>query len=216
MSRSSRDTGHSCNSRSRVGHISTRSCPSGCPCRLVSSPKSRRWPLSPWENGVCAFSTASTTGSYCAVSQAVVSTLLLTALASIKRVGDLQTFSVDDSCLKFGPADSRVTLRLRPGYVLRERLMTFLVQIYLITSVERLKQLPFVIRGLVYKMLRRNHPKCDLTIISEICVGVIHRMNVWTEIAHPPLFQMWNLWISNDPKLVRNWMVSALCLGNDS
>ncbi len=33
-------------------------------------------------------------------------TLLLTALASIKRVGDLQAFSVDDSCLQFGPADS--------------------------------------------------------------------------------------------------------------
>ncbi len=31
MSRSSRDTGHSCGSRSRVGHISTRFCPSGCP-----------------------------------------------------------------------------------------------------------------------------------------------------------------------------------------
>ncbi len=29
------------------GHISTRSCPLGCPCRLVSSPKSRRRPLFP-------------------------------------------------------------------------------------------------------------------------------------------------------------------------
>ncbi len=64
MSRSSRDTGHSCDSRSRVGHISTRSCPSGCPCRLVSSPKSRRRPLFPWENEGCASSTTSTTGSY--------------------------------------------------------------------------------------------------------------------------------------------------------
>ncbi len=44
-------------------------------------------------------------------------TLLLTALASIKRVGDLQAFSVDDSCLQFGPADSSATLRPRPGYV---------------------------------------------------------------------------------------------------
>ncbi len=43
--------------------------------------------------------------------------LLLTALASIKRVGDLQAFSVDDSCLQFGPADSSATLRPRPGYV---------------------------------------------------------------------------------------------------
>ncbi len=44
-------------------------------------------------------------------------TVLLTALASVKRVGDLQAFSVDDSCLEFGPAESHVVLRPRPGYV---------------------------------------------------------------------------------------------------
>ncbi|ROL45983.1 hypothetical protein DPX16_15542 [Anabarilius grahami] len=44
-------------------------------------------------------------------------TLLLVALASIKRVGDLQSFSVDESCLEFGPGDSHVVLRPRPGYV---------------------------------------------------------------------------------------------------
>ncbi len=44
-------------------------------------------------------------------------TLLLFALTSIKRVGDLHAFSVDDSCLKFGPADSQIILRPRPGYV---------------------------------------------------------------------------------------------------
>ncbi len=44
-------------------------------------------------------------------------TLLLLALASIKRVGDLHAFSVDDSCLQFGPADSQIILRARPGCV---------------------------------------------------------------------------------------------------
>ncbi len=44
-------------------------------------------------------------------------TLLLLALASIKRVGDLHAFSVNDSCLQFGPADSQIILRPRPGYV---------------------------------------------------------------------------------------------------
>ncbi len=44
-------------------------------------------------------------------------TLLLLALASIKRVGDLHAFSVDDSCLQFGPADFQIILRPRPGYV---------------------------------------------------------------------------------------------------
>ncbi|KAI2655623.1 Transposon Ty3-G Gag-Pol polyprotein [Labeo rohita] len=44
-------------------------------------------------------------------------TALLTALTSIKRVGDLQALSVNNSCLEFGPADSHVVLRPRPGYV---------------------------------------------------------------------------------------------------
>ncbi len=44
-------------------------------------------------------------------------TLILNALASIKRVGDLQAFSVDESYLEFGPADSSATLRPRPSYV---------------------------------------------------------------------------------------------------
>ncbi len=44
-------------------------------------------------------------------------TLLLVALASIKRVGDLQAFSVDESCLEFGPGDGNVVLSPRPGYV---------------------------------------------------------------------------------------------------
>ncbi|KAI2645552.1 ORF V: Enzymatic polyprotein [Labeo rohita] len=46
-------------------------------------------------------------------------TALLTALASIKRVGDLQAFSVDEACLEFGPGDFHVILRPLPGYVLK-------------------------------------------------------------------------------------------------
>ncbi len=42
---------------------------------------------------------------------------LLTALTSIKRVGDLQAFSVSKECLVFGPVYSHVVLRPRPGYV---------------------------------------------------------------------------------------------------
>ncbi|KAL0147296.1 hypothetical protein M9458_057398, partial [Cirrhinus mrigala] len=44
-------------------------------------------------------------------------TALLIVLASIMRVGDLQAFSVDETCLEFGPGDSHVILRPRPGYV---------------------------------------------------------------------------------------------------
>ncbi len=44
-------------------------------------------------------------------------TVLLIALASVKRVGDLQAFSVNDSCLEFGPGDSHIVLRPRPRYV---------------------------------------------------------------------------------------------------
>ncbi len=41
----------------------------------------------------------------------------LPALTSIKRVGDLQAFSVSEECLVFGPVYSHVVLRPRPGYV---------------------------------------------------------------------------------------------------
>ncbi|KAL0146715.1 hypothetical protein M9458_058055, partial [Cirrhinus mrigala] len=44
-------------------------------------------------------------------------TALLTALTSVKRVGDLQALAVNSSCLEFGPADSHVVLRSQPGYV---------------------------------------------------------------------------------------------------
>ncbi len=60
------------------------------------------------------------------------------------------------------------------------------------------------IRGLIHKMLCRNHPKFDLTIISRICVCVIHRMNVQTKNVHMRLFQMWNLRIANYLELARN------------
>ncbi len=44
-------------------------------------------------------------------------TVLLPALASVKRVGDLQEFSDNDLCLEFASADSHVILRPQPGYV---------------------------------------------------------------------------------------------------
>ncbi len=50
-------------------------------------------------------------------------------------------------------------------------------------------------RGLIYK---NDHLKIDLTIISQICVRVIHKVNIRTEHARTRLFQMWNLWIAND------------------
>ncbi len=43
-------------------------------------------------------------------------TVLLTALASVKRVGNLQAFSVDNSCLDFGLGNSHIVLRPRPRY----------------------------------------------------------------------------------------------------
>ncbi len=57
MFRSFHATAHSCGSRSKDEHISTRSCPSGCPCRPVSSWKLRRQLSFPWESREFAFST---------------------------------------------------------------------------------------------------------------------------------------------------------------
>ncbi len=44
-------------------------------------------------------------------------TALLLALASVKRVGDLQALSTSPACLEFGPNDSKVVLKPRHGYV---------------------------------------------------------------------------------------------------
>ncbi len=44
-------------------------------------------------------------------------TALLLALASVKRVGDLQALSISPACLEFGPNDSKVVLKPRHGYV---------------------------------------------------------------------------------------------------
>ncbi len=44
-------------------------------------------------------------------------TALLLALASVKRVGDLQALSISPACLEFGPNASKVVLKPRHGYI---------------------------------------------------------------------------------------------------
>ncbi len=56
-------------------------------------------------------------------------TVLLTALTSIKLVGDLQAFSVSEEYLVFGPVYSHVVLRPRPGYVPKVPTMPFRDQV---------------------------------------------------------------------------------------
>ncbi len=56
-------------------------------------------------------------------------TALLTALTSIKRVGDLQAFSVSEECLVFGQVYSHFVLRPRPGYVPKVPTMPFRDQV---------------------------------------------------------------------------------------
>ncbi len=56
-------------------------------------------------------------------------TALLTALTSIKRVGDLQAFSVSEECLVFRPDYSHVVLRPRPGYKPKVPTMPFCNQV---------------------------------------------------------------------------------------
>ncbi len=43
--------------------------------------------------------------------------VLLLALTSLKSVGDLQAFSVSETCMDFAPGLVKVTLRPRPGYI---------------------------------------------------------------------------------------------------
>ncbi len=50
-------------------------------------------------------------------------------------------------------------------------------------------------------MLGRTHPKSDFTIISQICVRVIHRMNVRTENTRMPLSDVEIYELQNDLEL---------------
>ncbi len=43
--------------------------------------------------------------------------VLLLAPTSLKRVGDLQAFSISETCMDFAPGLVKVTLRPRPGYI---------------------------------------------------------------------------------------------------
>ncbi|KAI2644612.1 hypothetical protein H4Q32_030720 [Labeo rohita] len=62
-------------------------------------------------------------------------TALLTALTSVKRVGDLQALSVNNACLEFGPADSHVVLRPRPGYVPKVPTTPFRDQVVILQAI---------------------------------------------------------------------------------
>lgn len=46
-----------------------------------------------------------------------IKTALLLALATTKRVGDLQALAVNKDCMCFGPADCNIILRPKVGYV---------------------------------------------------------------------------------------------------
>ncbi len=60
--------------------------------------------------------------------------VLLLALTSLKRVGDLQAFSVSETCMDFAPGLVKVTLRPRPGYILKVLSTSFRSQVVTLHS----------------------------------------------------------------------------------
>ncbi|KAI2651129.1 hypothetical protein H4Q32_019152 [Labeo rohita] len=69
-------------------------------------------------------------------------TVLLIALTSINSVGDLHAFSVSETCLEFGPADSHVTLRPRPSYVPKVPITPFRDQVVNLQALPREEAYP--------------------------------------------------------------------------
>ncbi len=61
-------------------------------------------------------------------------TALLLALASVKRVGDLQALSISPACLEFGPNDSKVVLKPRHGYVPKVLSTPFRAQVIMLSA----------------------------------------------------------------------------------
>ncbi len=60
--------------------------------------------------------------------------VLLLALTSLKRVGDLQAFSVSEMCMDFAPGLVKVTLRPKPGYIPKVLSMSFRSQVVTLHS----------------------------------------------------------------------------------
>ncbi len=60
--------------------------------------------------------------------------VLLLALTSLKRVGDLQAFSVSETCMDFAPGLVKVTLRPRPGYITKVLSTSFRSQVVTLHS----------------------------------------------------------------------------------
>ncbi len=74
-------------------------------------------------------------------------TALLLALASVKRVGDLQALSISPACLEFGPNDSKVVLKPRHGYVPKVLSTPFRAQVITLSALppsEEDRELSFV------------------------------------------------------------------------
>ncbi len=61
-------------------------------------------------------------------------TALLLALASVKRMGDLQALSVSPNCLEFGPGDSKVVLKPRHGYIPKVLFTPFRAQVITLSA----------------------------------------------------------------------------------
>ncbi len=78
-----------------------------------------------------------TVGNFTMIYRQTVNRYIPTALASVKRVGDLQAFSVDNSCLEFGPGNSHVVLRPRPEYVPKVPTMPFRDQVVNLQALPR-------------------------------------------------------------------------------
>ncbi len=73
------------------------------------------------------------------------------------------------------------------NYFSLQALFVWSFSFQMLSSVAKFNLFKIIYQGLNYKMLRRNHPKYYLTIISQICVCVINRMNIRTKNAQTPL-----------------------------
>ncbi len=96
------------------------------------------------ENESPAYSYSSTLGTYRTYpiwtiaihkpQSTLVKTALLLALASVNRVGDLQTLSINPAALEFGPIDSKVVLNPRLGYVPKVHSTPFRAQVIALSA----------------------------------------------------------------------------------
>ncbi len=128
--------------------------------------------------------------------------VLLLALTSLKRVGDLQAFSVSETCMDFAPGLVKVTLRPRPGYIPKVLSTSFRSQVVTLHSFH---PPPFA-----SSEDERLHLLCPVRALKLY----VDRSKVWRK--SPQLFGAGRRGLATSKQRISHWVREAISLAYEA